>query len=78
MMLSLFPLLLLITAIWSIIWYQKTNNDIFGVLGTTSAVIGLVWGLVIAHWSINLIGLVLLLFFRSSLLNTLTIKVNQD
>ncbi|MGK7930100.1 MAG: hypothetical protein AB4041_01520 [Microcystaceae cyanobacterium] len=78
MMLPLFPLLLVITAIWSILWYQKTDNDIFGVLGTTSAVIGLIWGLVIAHWSINLIGLVLLLIFRSSLLNALTVKVHQD
>lgn len=78
MMLPLFPLLLLITSIWSILWYQKTDNDIFGVLGATSAVIGLIWGLVIAHWSINLIGLLVLLFFRSSLFNVVTVKVNQD
>jgi hypothetical protein len=78
MILPLFPLLLLFTAIWSVLWYQKTNNDIFGVLGVTSAVIGLIWGLVIAHWSINLIGLVILLFFRSSLISTVTVKVHQD
>jgi hypothetical protein len=78
MMLLLFPLLLLITSVWSILWYQRTDNDIFGVLGASSAVIGLIWGLVIAHWSVNLIGLLLLLYFRSSFFKTIPIKVNQD
>ncbi len=78
MMLPLFPLLLLITSVWSILWYQKSDNDIFGVLGATSAIIGLIWGLIIAHWSINLIGLLVLLYFRSSFFSTVPIKINQD
>jgi uncharacterized protein HemY len=68
MMFPLFPLLLLITAIGSGLWYQRTNNDIFGVLAVLSALISLIWGLVVLHWTLNLLVLVLLLKFRSSVL----------
>lgn len=78
MLLSMFPLLLLVMSLGSILWYQRTDNDIFGVLGVISAVIGLIWGLTIAHWSINLLGLVVLLLVRSPILNPLQVKINQD
>lgn len=74
MMLPLFPLLLLVTAIASGIWYQKTDNDIFGVLAVGGAAICLIWGLVIAHWSINLLGLLLLFKLRMPLLEWVQIK----
>lgn len=68
MMLPVFPLLLLITSIASGFWYQKTNNDIFGVLAVASAVVCLIWGLVIAHWLIHLLGLLLLVKLSNPLL----------
>ncbi len=78
MMIFLFPLLLFATSFWSFLWYQKSHNDIFGVLSVTSAIAGLIWGLIVVHWSINLLGLFLLLLFRSSLFNPLSIKITQE
>jgi hypothetical protein len=70
----LFPLLLLLTAIASIIYYQRTKNDIFGVLGVSTTLASLIWGLVIAHWSIHLLSLILLVKFRYPLLNLVAIE----
>jgi hypothetical protein len=70
----LFPLLLLLTAIASIIYYQRTKNDIFGVLGVSTTLAALIWGLVIAHWSIHLLSLILLVKFRYPLLNLVAIE----
>ncbi len=78
MLLFMFPLLLLITSIWSLFWYQKTDNDIFGVLGASSAAIGLIWGLMMAHWSINLLGLLVLLCLRFPTLRTIQVNIHQD
>lgn len=75
MMLPFFPLLLLITSIGSGFWYQKTDNDIFGVLAVASAAACLIWGLVIAHWSIHLLGLLVLLKFRTPVLEW--VKINN-
>jgi hypothetical protein len=74
MLLPLFPLLLLVTAIASIICYQRTGNDIFGVLGVSTTLASLIWGLVIAHWSIHLLSLILLVRFRSPLLSLVAIE----
>ncbi|WP_013320469.1 hypothetical protein [Gloeothece verrucosa] len=74
MMLPIFPLLLLITSIGSVVWYQKTDNDIFGALAVTCAAVCLIWGLVIAHWSIHLLGLLVLLKFRPPILEWVQIK----
>ena len=56
------------------LWYQKTDNDIFGALTVASAVACLIWGLVIAHWSIHLLGLVVLLKFRTPILEWVQIN----
>lgn len=59
----MFPLLLLVTALASIVIYLRTANDIFALLGAGMAVICLIWGLVIAHWSIHVLALAALFFF---------------
>ena len=58
----MFPLLLLVTAIASIVIYFRTNNDIFALLAVGMSVSCLIWGLVIAHWSVHLLALLALLF----------------
>ncbi|HAC64067.1 MAG TPA: hypothetical protein DCF68_11130 [Cyanothece sp. UBA12306] len=77
MMFVIFPLLLLIISIGSILWYQQTENDIFWVLAVASALAGIVWGLVIAHWSIHLISLLVLLKFRTPILSAIQVKVSK-
>ena len=58
----MFPLLLLVTAIASILVYLRSNNDIFALLAVGMSVTCLIWGLVIAHWSIHLLALLALMF----------------
>lgn len=69
MTLPLVPLALLIIALVSIWYYQRTANDIYRVLSAMTAVICLIWGFAIAHWSIHLLSLLLL--YR---LNTVSIN----
>ncbi|WP_242032839.1 hypothetical protein [Oscillatoria sp. FACHB-1406] len=61
MMLPILPLLLLGTAIYSIFLYQKGSGELLRVLAAVTAIVCLIWGFAIAHWSILLLGLVLLL-----------------
>ncbi|NCQ85123.1 MAG: hypothetical protein GPJ00_11715 [Microcystis aeruginosa W13-18] len=61
----LFPLLLLLLSFLSLLWHQKTDNDIFKALAVSSLIFAIIWGLILAHWSIHLLGLLLLLKFRS-------------
>ncbi len=77
MLLSAFPVLLLVTSIGSGLLYQRTENDIFKVLAIASAVACLMWGLVIAHWSIHLLGLILLLKLRTPLYKAIEVKVSD-
>lgn len=58
----MFPLLLFVTAVASIVIYLRTDNDIFALLAVGMSVCCLVWGLVIAHWSVHLLALLALLF----------------
>lgn len=53
---------MIITTLGSVIWYLRTNNDIFAVLAVGMALACLVWGLVISHWSVHLVALLALLF----------------
>ncbi|MDJ0744244.1 MAG: hypothetical protein QNJ32_12890 [Xenococcaceae cyanobacterium MO_167.B27] len=64
MIINPFPILMLATTIGSVIWYLRTNNDIFAVLAVGMALACLVWGLVVSHWSIHLLALLALLFLR--------------
>lgn len=55
-----FILLFLSTSI-SIFLYLRTSQDIFGVLSAIMTIACLVWGLVIAHWSLHLLALLVIL-----------------
>ncbi|WP_232214612.1 hypothetical protein [Rubidibacter lacunae] len=57
------PIVLLILAFGSTLWYQRTANDIYRALAVSLTLPGLIWGFAIAHWSIHLFGLLLLLRF---------------
>ena len=77
MILPIFPILLLLTALGSVFLYQCTDLDIFKVLAVGTAIICLVWGLVIAHWSIHLLSLIVLLKFKSPVLKTVQVQTNK-
>ncbi|MEA5532800.1 hypothetical protein [Crocosphaera sp. XPORK-15E] len=77
MILPIFPILFLITAVGSVLWYQRTENDIFGVLAVASALACLIWGLVISHWLIHILSLIILLTFRTPLLSAIQVKVGN-
>lgn len=64
MILPVFPLLMIATTVGSVILYLRTANDIFGVLAVAFAIACLVWGLVVAHWTIHLLFLTGLVLFR--------------
>ncbi|MDY6782997.1 MAG: hypothetical protein SW833_10695 [Cyanobacteriota bacterium] len=60
-MISVLPLLLLIAASYSIFVYQRTSGELARVLAAGTAVVCLIWGLAIAHWSFHILGLLVLL-----------------
>lgn len=78
MILHLFPLLLLITALISIFLYQHTNHEIHLVLGVFVAIVCVLWGLAISHWSIHLITLLALLYFRPFVFKTKTVNIYNN
>jgi Na+/proline symporter len=77
MLFALFPFLLLITAIGSVLWYKKTDNDIFAALAVSVAVVCLIWVLLLAHWTINLFALVLLLKFQNPVLRSIKVDIGK-
>ncbi|MFW6357960.1 MAG: hypothetical protein ACOC0N_01895 [Chroococcales cyanobacterium] len=64
MILPLYPLLLLATALGSIFLHHRTSNEIYRVLAACTTIVCLIWGFAIAHWSIHLLCLVLLFKFN--------------
>ena len=77
MMLPIFPLLFLLTSLGSLLWYQRTDNDIFGVLAVASALACVIWGLVISHWLIHILSLIVLLTFRVPIFSAIQVKVSS-
>ncbi len=79
MLFPLLPIILLSIALLNIIIYQKTNHELTRVLTATTAIVTLIWGFAIAHWSIHLLCLVLLLRFRSGSMSMIfeTVKLNK-
>ena len=61
MAIPMFLILLFSTALVNLFLYLRTANDIFGVLAVGMTICCLIWGLVIAHWSIHLLALLVLL-----------------
>lgn len=78
MITHIFPLLFLITAVISIYLYQRTNHEIHLVLAVFSAAICLLWGLMIAHWSIHLLSLLALIYFRVPIFKPKTVNIYQE
>lgn len=78
MMIPMFPVLLLITAIAAILVYQRTNQEIYLVLAVFSAIICILWGLIISHWSIHLLTLLALLCFRTPVFQTKTVNIYDN
>ena len=64
MLVSLFMILLLVTTIVSAFIYQRTRQDIHLILSICTAIIFVIWGLAIAHWSIHIFALLALLCIR--------------
>ena len=58
----MFPILLFITAVISLLLYLRTANDIFALLAVGMTITCLIWGLIMVHWSIHLLALLALLF----------------
>ena len=58
----MFPILLLVSAVANIVIYLRTDHDIFALLAVGMSIACLIWGLVIAHWSIHLLALLAVLF----------------
>ncbi|MBZ8178842.1 MAG: hypothetical protein SAL07_25185 [Oscillatoria sp. PMC 1051.18] len=75
MILPMFPLLLTIV-VTSIIWYQKSSHELSRVLAAGAAIVCLIWGFAVAHWSFHLLSLVFL-FKLDWLLATLGVESSQ-
>ena len=58
----MFPILLLVTALASIVIYLRTGNDIFALLAVGMSLACLIWGLIIAHWSVHILALFAVLY----------------
>ena len=58
----MFPILLLVTALASIVIYLRTDNDIFALLAVGMSLACLIWGLIIAHWSVHILALFAVLY----------------
>ena len=74
MLISLFMMLLLATTVISGIIYQRTRQDIHLMLSVVAAVIFVIWGLAIAHWTIHILALLTLFCIRIPDFRTNTIK----
>ncbi|MGV2391073.1 MAG UNVERIFIED_CONTAM: hypothetical protein LVR29_31665 [Microcystis novacekii LVE1205-3] len=42
---------ILLLSFLSLLWHQKTDNDIFKALAVSSLIFAIIWGLVLVHWS---------------------------
>ncbi|MBP0018434.1 MAG: hypothetical protein J7647_12905 [Cyanobacteria bacterium SBLK] len=70
MTMQVFPLLLLIFALGNLFLYQRLSQDVYRVLTAAIAVVCLIWGFAIAHWSIHLLSLFFLLRFKDIIIGT--------
>ena len=58
----MFLILLLVSALASIFIYHRTDNDIFALLAVGMSITCLIWGLVVAHWSVHILALFAVLY----------------
>ncbi|BDA40269.1 hypothetical protein CPARK_000110600 [cyanobacterium endosymbiont of Braarudosphaera bigelowii] len=78
MIFYVFPFLFFVISIGSILRYQRTNNDIFGVLAFATALVSIIWSLVISHWLIHILSLIILFKFNTSIFNDVQVKINEE
>ena len=77
-MVTVFMGLLLLTTIISALIYQNTKQEIHLVLSIFTAIILVIWGLTIAHWSIHILALVGLLCIRIPVFSPKTVKISNS
>ncbi len=77
MMISLLSLGFLIIALGSILTYQKASHEVTRMLAASGAVVFLLSGFALAHWSIHLLCLLLLLNFKVSQNLLQTVQINK-
>ena len=77
MLIALFMILLLFTTILSAFIYQRTSQDIHLMLSIFTGITFIIWGLVIAHWTIHLFALLALFFIRIPEFRANAIKIND-
>lgn len=78
MMVSLFLILLFLSTFGSLVLYLRTNHDIHLVLALFCGIIFLVSSLIVAHWSIHLIGLLALLCFRIPIFTPKAVEIYDE
>lgn len=77
-MITLFMTLLFLTSIASIFIYRRTNQEIHLVLAIFTAIILLIWGFAVAHWSIHILALLTLFCIRIPIFTPKTVKISQE
>jgi len=77
-MITLFMSLLLLTTIVSALIYQRTNQEIHLVLSIFTAIVLMVWGLAVAHWSIHIIALLTLLCIRIPIFQSKPLNLSNN
>lgn len=77
MTLPVLPFVLLIVALGNLVLYQRATHELSRVLTACIAVTCLIWGFAIAHWSIHLLCLLLLLKFRHLALVSASVLVSS-
>ncbi len=78
MMISVFLTLLFLSTFISLLLYLRTNQDIHLVLAFFCGTIFLIWSLVVAHWSIHLLSLLVLLCLRIPFSNPKTVEIYEE
>ncbi|MDY7015468.1 MAG: hypothetical protein SVX43_18110 [Cyanobacteriota bacterium] len=76
-MILVLPLFLLTTAWYSILVYQRTSGELARVLAAGTAAVCLIWGFAIAHWSVQILGLLLLVQSKRLSLLWGTVRANN-
>ena len=68
MTITIFLILFLTITIGSFRLYQKTRQDIYRVLAISTAIVCIIWGLVIAHWSIHILTLIAIVLLNEPIM----------
>ena len=78
MIIPIFPLLFLMTALISIVLYQRSNQEIYLVLAIASGIIFVIWGLTLSHWLIHLLCLLALVSLRIPVFQPKTVNIYRN